>query len=66
MVVVGLGRGGGSEGASEVLVGEKTGFSIRCIIFLLGGADSWHLIYTEQKKKGILNLVLNYAFFIQV
>ena len=21
-------------------------------------------IYTEQKKKGILNLVLNYAFFI--
>ena len=23
-------------------------------------------IYTEQKKKGILNLVLNYAFFIQV
>ena len=23
-----------------------------------------NLIYTEQKKKGILNLVLNYAFFI--
>ena len=24
----------------------------------------WNPIYTEQKKKGILNLVLKYAFFI--
>ena len=24
----------------------------------------WSILYTEQKKKGILNLVLNYAFFI--
>ena len=43
----------------------KLNIAVNCFIppqmisFFLGGG-----IYTEQKKKGILNLVLNYAFFI--
>ena len=36
------------------------------IIFIIHHKEIHNLqrIYTEQKKKGILNLVLNYAFFI--
>ena len=41
-------------------------FEQRCIVMLTVIFAYIDTLYTEQKKKGILNVVLNYAFFILI
>ena len=36
----------------------------KLLIHDTGPTHNMHISYTEQQKKGILNLALNYAFFI--